>query len=827
LLSPYRILDLTDERGHLAGYMLAALGAEVIKVEPPGGSGARRRGPFTDDGESLSFAAYDRGKRSVILDLETEQGATSLRRLATGADVLIESAEPGHMASLGLGPDDLAALNPALVYASVTPFGQDGPKASWLATDLTLMASACPLAHQGDADRAPVRVSVPQAFHFGAAAAAGGVVIALLERSHSGRGQHLDVAAQQVIPIATQGGILADLVNAPIPQRSAGGAKVGMIDLRLVYPAADGHVSITHVFGESIGPVTARLMDWVHQEGFCSAEIAGKDWVDYPVLLETGEEPIEDFETAKAAVAAFTASKPKAELLAGAMERRLLLAPISDAAEVLASEQLAARSYFHDLRLATGHTITAPGPFAQPSGTPLRLLDQVPAIGEHTDEVLAEPQRSPALGGPALAAAPAGSGGNDADDDGSGPGGAGASGALAGLKVLDFMWSLAGPFTTRALADHGATVVKIESVHKIDAARGFMPLWNNEAGAENSALFDTTNAGKRSLALDLSTPGARDVVRDLVRWADVVTETFSPRAMKAWGLDYDELRKINPKLIMFSSNLTGQYGPLATFAGYGNLGAALAGFYGLAGWPDRAPSGPFGAYTDYTSTHFMLATIAAAVDHRRRTGEGQHIDLAQAEAAMHFLAPALLDCSATGRVATRLGNADPEMAPHGIFPCRGEDRWIAIACATDDQWPALARHLGLAALADDPGLATAAGRLARGDELDAAIAAVTSGRDETELMEELQAVGVPAHRVQNSPECVTDPQLLHRGHFVEIPHAERRSIVEDCRFRLTRTPGHPSGPAPTLGEHTFEVLTELLGYDGDRIADLAAAEVLE
>ncbi len=810
MLSPYRVLDLTDERGHLAGYILAALGADVIKIEPPGGVRSRSIGPFADE-VSLTHAAYDRGKRSVVLDLTTPEGAHHLRGLAAGADVVIESDDHGRLAGLGLGPDDLVAHNPALIHASITPFGADGPKAHWLATDLTLMASACPMAQQGDADRAPVRLTVPQAFHFGAAAAADGIIVALLERSRSGTGQRVDVAAQQVIPIATQGGVLATLVNSPTPQRTAGGAKVGAIELRLVYPAADGFVSITHVFGEVIGPVTARLMDWVHEEGFCSAEIAGKNWVDYPVLLESGEEPIEDFETAKAAIAAFTGSKTKAELLAGAMERRLLLAPIADMADVLASEQLAARHYFHDLRLPSGATVLAPGPFARASATPLRRLDTVPTVGEHTAEILDEPPRRPSVGGPALVA--------DAPPDD--------RRALAGVKVLDFMWSLAGPFTTRALADHGATVVKVESVAKIDPARGFMPLWNNEAGAENSALFDTANAGKLSLALNMSKPEAIGVVEDLVRWADVVTETFSPKAMAGWGLGYERLSSINPGIIMLSSNLTGQHGPLATFAGYGNLGAALSGFYGLAGWPDRPPSGPFGAYTDYTSTHFMQAIVLAALDHRRRTGEGQHIDLAQAEAAMQFLSPAVLDASATGRVAERLGNADPELAPHGVYPCQGDDRWIAIACATDAQWERLARFVGRDDLAADGELATAAGRRARAVQLDAVLATYTAGRDDDELMVELQAAGVPAHRMQNSPECATDPQLRHRGHFVEVDHPERASVVEAGRFRLGRTPGHPAGPAPLLGQHTFDVLSDLLGYDGDRIAALAAAEVLE
>src|SRR5215218_3954311 len=200
MLSPYRVLDLTDERGHFTGYLLAALGADVVAVEPPGGSRARRLAPFVGDEpgaeRSLTHFAYNRGKRSVVLDLEDEAGRDDFRRLVAGADVLVESADPGRLAALGLGPDDLARLNPALVHVSVTAFGQDGPKASWPATDLTVMASGAALALTGDDDRPPVRVSVPQAFNLGAAAAAGATIMALLERGRSGRGQHVDVAAQ-------------------------------------------------------------------------------------------------------------------------------------------------------------------------------------------------------------------------------------------------------------------------------------------------------------------------------------------------------------------------------------------------------------------------------------------------------------------------------------------------------------------------------------------------------------------------------------------------------------------------------------------------------
>ena len=276
---------------------------------------------------------------------------------------------------------------------------------------------------------------------------------------------------------------------------------------------------------------------------------------------------------------------------------------------------------------------------------------------------------------------------------------------------------------------------------------------------------------------------------------------------------------------MVSTCLTGQDGPLSTFAGYGNLAAALVGFHGLAGWSDRAPAGPFGAYTDYTSTHLVLVALLAAVEHQRRTGEGQHVDVAQAEAALHYLTPAVLDWTANGRVATRDGNRDPEMTPHGVYPAAGEDRWVAVACQDDAAWPALCRVLGRDDLAADPLLAGAAGRLARREELDAAVAAWTAVRPEAEVEAVLIEAGVAAHVVGNSAECLADPQLRHRGHFRELSHPERRCLVEDTRFHLSRSPLEVGLP-PRRGQHTEEVLGDLLGYPTERIAALREAGAL-
>ncbi len=809
MLGRYRVLDLTDGGAQLAGHVLAQLGADVIAVEPPGGQGSRAVGPFaagrTDPDSSITHWAYNRGKRSIVIDVHTAAGQDEFRVLAAGADVLIDSARPGTLAAFGLGPDALLELNPALVHASLTPFGSTGPRSGWHATDLTIMASSSAMSLTGDADRPPLRLSAPQGMRFAGAAGASAIVMALLDRARTGRGQHIDVSAQQVAALATQGGLMAAAMNAPIPSRTAGGAQVGPLALRFVYPAADGYVSITHVFGPAIGPATAALLQWAHEEGHCSAELVAKDWITFPILVDQGIETVETFDESKAAIAALTASKTKLELLAGARERRLLVAPIATPLDVMNDEHLDARGFYEHLVVA-GRTVRAPGAFVHATPTSLCPLGSPSSLGAHNAEVADEPRRTPVLGP---------SWGDPTAD-----------GALAGLKVLDFTWSIAGPHATRVLADHGATVIKIESETKLDAARGFMPIHDNQPGAEQSGLFDDMNAGKRSLTLDLNRPESIEVVRDLVAWADVVTESFSPRAMPGWGLAYQDLVKINPSIIMVSTCLTGQTGPLSGFAGYGNLGAALAGFYGLGRWPDRPPAGPFGAYTDYTSTHFLVTAVLAALDHRRFTGEGQYLDLSQAEAAMQFLLPELLAAGVTGTDPVPMGNDHLAFAPHGVYPTAGDDKWVAIACQGDEEWLALCRAINRSDLGDDASLSSASGRLRDRRRLDEAISAWTVSKDAEATAIALQAVGVAAYRVQNSPECLTDPQLLDRGHFVELEHPNRRCMVEATRFRLEASPGRPRRRAPQLGEHTFEVLTEILGYDGDRIAELAEAQVL-
>ncbi|MEE9279102.1 MAG: CoA transferase [Myxococcota bacterium] len=812
MLSPYRVLDLTDERGLLCGQILADLGADVIQVEPPGGSSARRRGPFAKGEEhperSLHWWAFCRNKRSVVLDLDDEDGRAAFRGLVRAADFLIES-EPSAMERRGLGVDALAALNPALVHVSITAFGREGPKAEYAATDLVVQASAGSLILNGDPDRAPLRTAGVSAWSYAGAEAAGAALIAHRERLRSGRGQHVDVSAQQASNLAAGFTLLSSQIGYPTSHRSGSAMSVGGFRVPVIWQAADGFVSLTLGFGGPPEPFLRRLFQWMHEEGCLDAESRDRDWASYLRELVSGAAPRDDFDALIDAISSFLRSRTKQQLLEGAAGRSLLMVPVATLDDVLASPQLAARDYWRDLEHDAVGSVRHPGPFASFSATPIRYRCRAPRIGEHTDEVLAEsaaPPRTMARTKSAVADAL----------------------PLAGLKVLDFMWVMAGPYATRVLADYGATVIKLESAERLDLVRVLPPFYGGErVGVESSASFACINAGKRSLELDLGKPEARELVHDLVRWADVVTESFSPRAMKGWRLDYESLRRVKPDLVMLSTCLFGQSGPLSRMAGYGTMGAALGGMVQPTGWPDRPPTGPFGPYTDWIAPRFTVPALLAALDHRERTGEGQYIDQSQVESSLHLLAPALLDCAVNGHALDRAANADPQLAPHGVYPCSGDDEWVAIAARDEVDWASLCRLLGRPELADDARYRTLDARRSHADELDHELAEWTRARSALEVEEQLQAAGVPAHAVVHAGIAAEDPQLRSRGHFLEALHSEHGPVlVESTRWRLSRTPARVERASPTLGQDSEFVLKELVGYSDERIAALRAAGAL-
>jgi crotonobetainyl-CoA:carnitine CoA-transferase CaiB-like acyl-CoA transferase len=394
---------------------------------------------------------------------------------------------------------------------------------------------------------------------------------------------------------------------------------------------------------------------------------------------------------------------------------------------------------------------------------------------------------------------------------------------LSGVRICDFSWAMAAPMATRILADFGAIVVRIEPHNRYDAARTQPPFLNNQQGAENSAMWSNCDAGKLSIVLDLSRPSARRVAIDLVRWAGVVMESFSPGTMRKWELDYESLRRVRPDLIMLGSSLMGQDGPMKDYAGWGYMGAAMAGFHQVTGWPDRDPSGPFHSYTDYVVPRMTAMALLAALDHRRRTGEGQYIDFSQVEAAIHFLAPAYLDYAVNGRAMAPMGNRDLNFAPHGVYPCAGDDRWIAIVCETDAQWRALCAAMGAPELERDPRFDSMAARLAHAEELDRTLSRWTATLDQYQAEAMLQAAAVPASAVQNSAELTRDPQLAHRRHFVQVKHPLHETIYVECNpIRLSQTPASIERAAPTLGGDAQRVLAEILGYREEQITQLAA-----
>lgn len=810
MLSSYRVLDLSDERGQLAGMMLADHGAEVILVEPPSGSRSRTVGPFVsgregDPDASLWFWAYNRGKRSVTIDVDTAEGQAQLKELVATADVLIESSDVGKMASRNLGYDDLAAINPQLVYASISPFGQTGPKANWAATDITVAAAGMQMGVQGDEDRPPLRIPLDQSFLHASAEAGAAILIALHERNRSGLGQRIDISAQQALTAATQSTSLAHLYNAQEAGRLSGGAKLGPFKIRLRSPAADGYVSTTILFGEAIGPFGERLFEWIHSEGECEDSDLDIDWINFVDGVMTGRIGMGEYDRIQDVAAEFTSRRNKADLLREALERRLLMVPIADVDDVADEAHYQERDFWREIEIPGQGSVTFPGPSAKLSATPLQIESPPPSIGEGNDEIIGASRSLPAQVA------------KEASD--------GTALPLSDLNVLDFQWVMAGPASTRVLADWGATVIRVESSNRVETARTIQPFLNDEGGADNGGLYQNMNAGKTGLTLDMSKPESRDVILDLVKWADVVCESFSPKAMPGWGLGYEDLKKVNPAIIMTSSCLFGQDGPLSTLAGFGTMGASMSGFYAMTGWPDRDPAGVMGAYTDYVSPRFLTAAILSAVDHRNRTGEGQYIDLSQAEAAMHFLTPAVLDYRVNGQLPDPVGNSHPVMCPHSNYPAAGEDRWVTIACQGDEQWASICQVMGLPA---ELAALDVEGRRTRVEEIDEAISAWTSAREGAETQDALQAVGVAAHRVQMSPDLVEDPQLVHRRHFREVAHMTNETMwVEGTRFSMSRSSDDITDAGPSYGQHTFEVLEGILGYDADKIAELAVAQVLE
>jgi benzylsuccinate CoA-transferase BbsF subunit len=402
-------------------------------------------------------------------------------------------------------------------------------------------------------------------------------------------------------------------------------------------------------------------------------------------------------------------------------------------------------------------------------------------------------------------------------------------GVFSGLKVLAFAWAVVGPLTMKFFADHGATVIRVETSRRPCTMRSSAPYKDNRPGLNRGGYFTYYNANILSFALNMNHPLASGIVRRLVAWCDVFFENYTPGVIEKWGLDYEDLKKIKPDVIMLRQSGYGSWGPYKNLPAFGMVLVPIVGLPNFIGWPGKEPL-PVGvsAYTDCIAPRFAVAATIAALDHRNKTGEGQLLDLSQFETSISFILPGLLEYENTGKEPERIGNSSPSAAPHGVYRCQGDDRWCAIAVTTDDEWRIFCRTIGSPVLAQDPRFPTLEARKKNEDELNKIVGEWTINYSPEDVMTILQKAGVPAGVVSDSADVLKDPQLRRRNIFWPMYHTEMGDFTHlGQSFQLSGTPSRPFSPAPLLGEHTEQVCTEMLGMSDDEFVSLMQEGVFE
>ena len=798
ILEPYRVLDFTDERGEIGPMLMGDLGADVIRVEPPAGSNARRTEPLlaaarSEAMASLPFLAFNRNKRSITLDPASAADQETLEALIRRSQFIFEPWPDSPLAAYGIDYQAARSLNPRIIYVRMSPWGEDGPHADYLSSDLVLAAMGGPVALQGSSDRAPVRLSVPQVWRHVGVEASAAAMIAHQRMLRTGDSQYVDLSAQSVMTWTMLNAMDAYAIQGEDFERGAG-LVTGRVRIDMIHECADGHV-----LALPNSRVILGCMSWMVADGVVDADFAGTiDWAEYDLNTRTPDyEPFNVYDGIELC-RAFFINHTKLELFEYGLAHGFTIAPINNLAELLAMEHLQFREYWRTMALPDGQNALTPGLWGKSHQNLMSIRHAAPAPGEHGGEIRAELE------------APAATFSYPQADNAL---------PFEGITVADFSWVGVGPISAKYLADHGARVIRIESETRPDVLRGGAPFKDGVPGLDRSQFFGDFNTSKESLTLNMKTPEAIEIAREVIRRSDVMIESFAAGAIHRLGLNYDEVKKTNPSLIKISTCLMGQTGPAAAMAGYGYHAGAIAGFYEVTGWPDLAPTGPWVAYTDTVAPRFISLLLTAALDHRRRTGEGCYVDVAQIEAALHFLAPELLDLQSSGFAARRNGNRARFQAPQGCYQTAGEDNWCAIAVETNEHWQHLCREMQRADLTDDESLRDHAGRIAAHDSIDAAITAWTSTQDAHAVMQRLQAAGVPAGVVQRSSELLQDPQYAHRNFYRYFDHPVMGNIpYAGHQFRVAGYDNGPRGPAPTLGQHSFEILSGFLGLDDEQIA---------
>ena len=781
-LEGVRVVDLADERGELCGRLLADLGADVLRVEPPGGGTSRHLPPFAPDGTSLYFAYRNTNKRGTVLDLTMPDDVDRLRELLGDADVLVESARPGHLAGLGLVPTELVAAHPDLIVASLTDFGQDGPDAGLAATDDTVVARSGWLSLSGLPGKPPLLVPGTVAHDTLGVLGAYAVVLALLHRDRGAGGQHLDVSALEAL-IQMNSWLLP---NADASLRQGGTPNTlrsGDSPMYPNIPCADGMVRQV-----VLSPRQWRaLWEWMGSpEAF-----ADEYW-------EGTFNRLMNMDVLNPLFWEHWSTLGKVEGSAEAQRRGVVALPMLEPSEVLASEHFAARGTFVEAELADGVTGPIMSGFGEVDGTRAGYQHRAPNPGEH-----------------------------EACFSGAGPAAPTAAGdpaplPLEGVRVVDFGHGGVGVECGRMLAEYGADVVKVESRTYPDFIRLIL-------GGEMTASFASSSRSKRSLGANLKHPDGLAVVRELVRRADVVVENNSTGTMAALGLSWEELRELNPGLVMVSSQLMGSRGPFANWSGYGPTIQSVGGLSWLWNFDDGdPPPGSPAIHPDHLAGRVCALFATASLFARNRSGAGAHVEIAQVEALMGTLGDLFIGEALDPGSVRPMGNDSQRGAPWGVFPCAGEEQWCVVCVRDDDDWAGLRRAMGGPAWADDARFGDGEGRRAHREAVDAGVAAWTATCTREEVVAACQDEGVPAAPMATTVDQLTDPHLTARGFLPEVDQPPLGPLTLDgpC-FRGTVMTTPFLGPAPGLGEHTREVCVGDLGMDPAQVESLVASGALE
>ncbi|OGO01376.1 MAG: hypothetical protein A2Y90_04390 [Chloroflexi bacterium RBG_13_52_12] len=402
-------------------------------------------------------------------------------------------------------------------------------------------------------------------------------------------------------------------------------------------------------------------------------------------------------------------------------------------------------------------------------------------------------------------------------------------GVFSGLKILSYSWAVVGPLTMKFFADHGATVIRIETSKRPCTMRSSAPYKDNKPGLNRGGYFTYYNPNILSFAINMNHPEAPKIARKLVAWCDVFMENYTPGVIEKWGLGYEDLKRIKPDIIMLRQSGYGSWGPYKNLPAFGMVLVPIAGLPNFIGWPGKEPL-PVGvsAYTDCISPRFATAALIAALDYRNKTGKGQLIDVSQFETAISFILPGVLDYVSSGKEPERIGNSSPYDAPHGVYPCQGNDRWCTIAVATDEEWQSLCREMGKPEIAGDPRFNSLEKRKKHEEELNKIVSEWTANYAPEDVMNRLQAAGVPAGVVENTADALNDPQLRQRNMYWKMSHAEMGEFTHlGQSFQLSKTPSKPFSPSPLLGEHTEQICTGMLGMTDEEFVKLMQEGVFE